>query len=224
MFNVNDIQITEWDQQLEILSQQGLILTQRTYESSLRKQKENITNSTLAHALERMEEKTTSRQTLQDTNIVFQLNELVTVRSRLWPGINKPGGIGRIVKCQELNGLNYYDVKYILDKKVDKLIEQCFLLKSEESSEITTLTSTHKRHRKSNSHLSNEIIILSSTLEEEEFSLLTRFVTQFKVSTTSNDEDPYTHLIMSTDDNLHLDKRTRKFMQSILGKNYTSSL
>lgn len=50
---------------------------------------------------------------------VFKVGDLVEVESRTWPGINKPGGSGRVVNVhQETNsqgeGEVFYDVRYVL--------------------------------------------------------------------------------------------------------------
>uniref|UniRef100_K3W7C4 Uncharacterized protein n=1 Tax=Globisporangium ultimum (strain ATCC 200006 / CBS 805.95 / DAOM BR144) TaxID=431595 RepID=K3W7C4_GLOUD len=50
---------------------------------------------------------------------VFQVGDLVEVESRTWPGINKPGGSGRIVNVHREANANgeekiFYDVRYVL--------------------------------------------------------------------------------------------------------------
>ena len=42
---------------------------------------------------------------------LFTENEIVEVASRTWPGVNKPGGVGRVIRVGEDNT---YDVNYIL--------------------------------------------------------------------------------------------------------------
>jgi hypothetical protein len=42
---------------------------------------------------------------------LFTENEIVEVASRTWPGVNKPGGVGRIIR---VGGDSTYDINYIL--------------------------------------------------------------------------------------------------------------
>ena len=46
------------------------------------------------------------------SEVTFGLGSLVNVQSRTWPGINKPGGVGRVVAVNTENGS--IDIKYVL--------------------------------------------------------------------------------------------------------------
>jgi hypothetical protein len=39
-----------------------------------------------------------------DSFALFQVKELVYVMPRMWPGINKPGGVARVVKVHYIEG------------------------------------------------------------------------------------------------------------------------
>jgi hypothetical protein len=46
----------------------------------------------------------------------------VKVQARMWPGMNKEGGVGRVTKLHNSNGTVYYDIAYVLggrEKNVD---------------------------------------------------------------------------------------------------------
>ena len=63
---------------------------------------------------------------------VFSLNEQVNVESRTWPGINKPGGVGKIVKIHSEGTTTVaVDVKYILGG-TEKDVELQYVKKHEE--------------------------------------------------------------------------------------------
>ena len=52
------------------------------------------------------------RVSVDNTVPTFAVGDLVDVQSRTWPGINKPGGAGRVLKIDTDNGM--LDVKYTL--------------------------------------------------------------------------------------------------------------
>ena len=52
------------------------------------------------------------RVSAASTAPTFAVGDLVDVQSRTWPGINKPGGAGRVLKVDTDNGM--LDVKYTL--------------------------------------------------------------------------------------------------------------
>lgn len=62
---------------------------------------------------------------------LFFIDDLVQVSPRTWPGINKPGGVGRIVQIDrgdtDGSGELTYDVRYILDKKLDAGVPPIFI-------------------------------------------------------------------------------------------------
>lgn len=97
---------------------------------------------------------------------LLHVGDLVEVAPRTWPGINKPGGIGWVIKRNEgvyysdesragdgaENILDSYDVKYILDGRVDTNIPVIFvtgaeveLLSDNHSASSTGRTSGRKR-------------------------------------------------------------------------------
>ena len=62
---------------------------------------------------------------------IFFVGDVVEVQARTWPGINKPGGVGKVVKY---NSDGTYDVNYVLggsEKKVDPrfIKEDAFFMK-----------------------------------------------------------------------------------------------
>eukprot|EP00562_Extubocellulus_spinifer_P006790 CAMPEP_0178525444 /NCGR_PEP_ID=MMETSP0696-20121128/30184_1 /TAXON_ID=265572 /ORGANISM="Extubocellulus spinifer, Strain CCMP396" /LENGTH=426 /DNA_ID=CAMNT_0020156855 /DNA_START=204 /DNA_END=1484 /DNA_ORIENTATION=- len=62
----------------------------------------------------------------------FTLNEQVNVESRTWPGINKPGGVGKIVKIHsEGTTIVAVDVKYVLGG-TEKDVELQYVKRHEE--------------------------------------------------------------------------------------------
>ena len=65
---------------------------------------------------------TTTTSTTNQATASFQVGDIVSVQSRTWPGVNKPGGIARIAKI--LPDSSSYHVNYILggrEKHVDGL-------------------------------------------------------------------------------------------------------
>jgi hypothetical protein len=61
---------------------------------------------------------------------VFQVGQVVEVEARTWPGINKPGGVGRItnVQCDDDGSSFLYDVSYVLGGRESR-VEAVFLSK-----------------------------------------------------------------------------------------------
>ena len=73
--------------------------------------------------------------------VLFHVGDLVQIVSRTWPGINKPGGMGWIIKRNEYTdssgdsqamavgdgSFDSYDVKYIIDSRVDTNISAMFI-------------------------------------------------------------------------------------------------
>jgi hypothetical protein len=69
-----------------------------------------------------------------NNNDSFELHQLVRVEPRLWSGINRPGGVGRITKIRYCN-LGYVetvDVKYIVGSGSDTMVDLAFLQPHEE--------------------------------------------------------------------------------------------
>ena len=60
----------------------------------------------------------------------FPVGTLVTVESRTWPGINEPGGPGKVVRSyKDSDGVDRVDVKYVLRGQTEKNIEIIFVSK-----------------------------------------------------------------------------------------------
>lgn len=51
-----------------------------------------------------------------------KVGALVNVASRTWPGINKPGGVGKVLGIEIQDGVTYVDVEYVLGGK-EKAVE-----------------------------------------------------------------------------------------------------
>mmetsp|Transcript_1052 Transcript_1052/g.1534 ORF Transcript_1052/g.1534 Transcript_1052/m.1534 type:complete len:507 (+) Transcript_1052:259-1779(+) len=67
------------------------------------------------------------------TSPTFALGQLVDVASRTWAGINRPGGVGRIIEVHSTSdNITHVDVKYILGG-CDKQVEVCFVKTQVES-------------------------------------------------------------------------------------------
>ena len=59
-----------------------------------------------------------------DPAIPFSVSDVVRVEARMWPGINKPGGVARITKVHPSDDGNKYNVKYVMggqEKDVDEI-------------------------------------------------------------------------------------------------------
>ena len=66
---------------------------------------------------------------LEEDKNLFNVGEIVDVMSRHWPGINKPGGVGRVVHIDfdEENMCFLYDVQYTVAGGKDTVIEERYL-------------------------------------------------------------------------------------------------
>ena len=65
---------------------------------------------------------------------LFAVGDLVNVTPRTWAGINKPGGTGRVVQCNECEGPDdkqgiYYEysIRYVLDGSLETEVDEAFL-------------------------------------------------------------------------------------------------
>lgn len=204
-------------------------LSERIYAESLVADKENrCGNERLILALEKRRQAEDQKR-LPSNGPSFQMNELVEVRPRLWPGMNKHGGVARVIKAYEVDGFNLYDIKYVLDGSKENRIDECFLSRAAE------LTAEHRQTRKRKPILSSSVartpleiptlesprmVLLTSALEEEDREVLQRFVSRFKVGLVDgfDKEAEVTHVIVSTDPHFFLRKRTLKFMKAVLSK------
>eukprot|EP00977_Amphora_coffeiformis_P005662 scaffold1189_cov194-Amphora_coffeaeformis.AAC.19 len=63
--------------------------------------------------------------TTTDNTTTWQVGQLVQVQARTWPGINQPGGVGRITGCNT-DGTRV-SVRYVLDGRHEKEIETIYL-------------------------------------------------------------------------------------------------
>ena len=81
----------------------------------------------------------TTRRPEQDSAIhehqnSFSIGTVVEVAPRTWPGINKPGGVGRITRVHNRGGSVSYDIRYVLGGR-EKQVDAGFVSLKEESSE-----------------------------------------------------------------------------------------
>ena len=205
-------------------------LSDRVYTESVVADKENYRgNERLTNALQKRRQAEDMKR-LPPKGPSFQSNDLVEVRPRLWPGMNRHGGIARVIQVCEIDGLNLYDIKYVLDGSKENRVEECFLTKA------VGLTSENRRIRKRKPTFSSSsavnahhdtstsafpgVVLLPSALEEEDREVLQKFVSRFKVGLVEGFDsgEDVTHVIVSTDPQRFLRKRTLKFMQAILSK------
>ena len=200
-------------------------LSERAYSESLHDNKENLhVNEKLVLALEEHRRSVMARR---DVPSGFHPNDLVEVRPRLWPGMNSHGGVARVVRSYTENGFQMYDVKYVLDGSKESRVEECFLSRAEE---VTHDRCTRKRKLvpttadaggpTPNAHVlgRSSWVLLPTALEEEDRELFERFRDSFPalVAEGFNDGPEVTHVIVSTNKQLYLRKRTLKFMQAVL--------
>ena len=81
----------------------------------------------------------------EDENGLYKKGDIVVVQARLWPGINKPGGVGRVIKYNFNGKQSTVNVRYILGG-VDKDIDLEYV-KPEEQHENGETRSTSKKNR-----------------------------------------------------------------------------
>ena len=92
-----------------------------------RKRKKPLDNSTSIQSSKTISQnKDTSKAT------AFDVGTVVFVESRTWSGINKPGGVARVIKVHVPNTFNSidsikYDVSYIIEKRKETMIEGEFV-------------------------------------------------------------------------------------------------
>ena len=79
-----------------------------------------------------------SAASAQEQNDCIGIGSVVVVEERLWPGMNKPGGVGRVTKIHEPAGaeadgfVKKYDIAYVLGGKEEKVEEEYVSLSVDE--------------------------------------------------------------------------------------------
>ena len=74
----------------------------------------------------------------QEQNACIGIGSVVSVESRMWPGVNKPGGVGRVTKIHAPDGpeaegfVKKYDIAYVLGGKEDMVEEEYVSLPTDE--------------------------------------------------------------------------------------------
>lgn len=75
---------------------------------------------------------------------VFPLGSVVMVQPRTWPGINKPGGVGRVTSVTRSSGQVFYMVKYVLGGR-EKDISSLYVSLTERESQSASSKPSHRR-------------------------------------------------------------------------------
>ncbi|KAL7501619.1 hypothetical protein ACHAWT_010635 [Skeletonema menzelii] len=74
----------------------------------------------------------------QEQNACIDIGSVVVVESRMWPGFNKPGGVGRVTKIHVPEGpeaegfVKKYDITYVLGGKEEMVEEEYVSLSTDE--------------------------------------------------------------------------------------------
>lgn len=176
--------------------------------------------------------------------VIFEIDEVVEVLPRCWPGINKPGGAAWIKKIDNEN--DSYDVRYIVSNQNDFAVPSMFITKapifdrSHRRSKISH--DKHSTSSSSSSHVNGEIqnsvheynskskkkipfirenkpiFLLASSVQSEIYEVLEIFGKSFDNITISNrfEENVTTHLVVHLDENNILKNRTMKYMLAIM--------
>lgn len=67
---------------------------------------------------------------------LFFIDDLVEVTARTWPGSNKLGGVGRVVRINRGDEITY-DIRYVLDKTLDAAVPPLFIAHMGSSGEVS---------------------------------------------------------------------------------------
>ena len=72
---------------------------------------------------------TTAFSRHENVGAEFEVGTIVYVEDRMWPGRNDPGGVARVVKVNQREGDKdrTYDVKYVLEQRKEKGVEEDFM-------------------------------------------------------------------------------------------------
>ncbi len=57
----------------------------------------------------------------------FEVGAIVFVQDRMWPGRNDPGGVARVLAVHRRDGGVKYDVKYVVEARKEKWVEEQFV-------------------------------------------------------------------------------------------------
>ena len=65
---------------------------------------------------------------------LFTVGAVVTVQDRTWPGRNDPGGVAKILRVHHHSSSSEtkYDVKYVLESRKEKNVEECYITEHSE--------------------------------------------------------------------------------------------
>ncbi|GKY97847.1 hypothetical protein MPSEU_000742300 [Mayamaea pseudoterrestris] len=83
---------------------------------------------------------------------VFSVGQVVMVKARTWPGINKHGGVGRVTKAHIENHVLSYDVAYVLggrETRVDAVFVSLVDANNDAASRVVSETGGHNPRGKS---------------------------------------------------------------------------
>jgi Zinc finger, C3HC4 type (RING finger) len=67
----------------------------------------------------------------------LQIGDIVQVQARTWPGINQLGGIAKILKVHSSQEGVRYDVRYVLDRRKECNIQECYVSLQTEINQAT---------------------------------------------------------------------------------------
>ena len=163
---------------------------------------------------------------------IFAVGAVVNVRPRMWPGINKPGGVAKIIVMKSLNERIFYDIQYVLDHSNERNVDECFI--SSASEVVSTLRSVRKRARRED-HIASATDqtaptrrVLHTGLDDAYLPTYHSFVEMFQLKAVDGFKEPsedVDYVVMSSDTQFRGKKRTLKFMQGLLqGKIIVSHL
>ena len=162
----------------------------------------------------------------------FASGAVVNVRPRTWPGINKPGGVAKIIAMKSFNERIFYDIQYVLDRSNERNVDECFI--SSASEVVSTLRSVRKRARRED-HIASAADqtaptrrVLHTGLDDAYLPSYHSFVDMFQFKAVDGFKEPsedVDYVVMSSDTQFRGKKRTLKFMQGLLqGKIIVSHL
>lgn len=207
---------------LGALSAEVYSLTRRFFEESLRcVDKENLAASpnsfaNLTGALRKT--KPLLRPAPAD-EFLYRVSELVSVQTRAWPGINKEGGVAKVVAAHYREGARCYDVKYVLRGSTECAVDECYLSHARD----VESTSRARRPKRPSSGTSSDsvppCVLMQTALTDSDASVLKELVAALGVCVVDSAEDAPDAsplLLVSTNARLGLERRTLKFMQAIL--------
>lgn len=99
-----------------------------------------------------------------DDPAALQVGDIVQVQARTWPGINQLGGIAKILKMHATTEGTLYDVRYVLDRRKERNIQEIYVSLHTEIQQATKGDAPKGSRRRSSDASTKENVVAADAI------------------------------------------------------------